>query len=154
MTTLNVIFRRATRDDLPAIVVLLATDDLGKGREDASMPLAQPYLDAFVAIEADKNQLLSVAEDGGTVVGTLMLTFIPGLSRMGAWRGQIEAVRIAQSHRGAGLGEQFFKWAIERCRERGCSLVQLTTDKTRADAHRFYDKLGFTASHEGYKLTL
>lgn len=147
-------FRRATREDLESIVSLLAADELGKGREDPTLPLAQPYLDAFTAIEADNNQLLSVATDDTQVVGTLMLTFIPGLSRFGAWRGQIEAVRIANTHRGARLGEQFFEWAIAQCRERDCSLIQLTTDKTRNDAHRFYDKLGFTASHEGYKLNL
>lgn len=150
----QIIFRRAAAADLPPIVALLADDGLGRGREDANLPLAQPYLDAFAAIEADSNQLLSVADDSGTVAATLMLTFIPGISRKGAWRGQIEAVRVAASHRGSGLGHRYFEWAIARCRERGCSLVQLTSDKTRADAHRFYDALGFTASHEGYKLAL
>lgn len=147
-------FRRALGDDLPAIVALLANDDLGRGREDARLPLSQPYRDAFAAIEADPNQLLSVADDGGTVVGTLMLTFVPGISRMGAWRGQIEAVRIAATHRGGGLGRRYFVWAIEVCKERQCSLVQLTSDKTRADAQRFYKSLGFVASHVGHKLTL
>lgn len=118
------------------------------------MPLAQAYLDAFVAIEADPNQLLSVADDKGDVVGTLMLTFIPGISRLGAWRGQIEAVRIAATHRGEGLGRTYFEWAIAQCQARGCSLVQLTSDKTRHDAQRFYKSLGFVASHEGYKLIL
>jgi GNAT superfamily N-acetyltransferase len=96
-----------------------------------------------------------VAVDGaGAVVGTLQLSFIPGIARTGAWRGQIEAVRIAQALRGSGVGQQMFEWAIAQCRARGCTLVQLTTDKGRPDAHRFYEKLGFVASHEGYKLGL
>lgn len=147
-------FRRATGADLPAIVALLADDGLGQGREDPSLPLAQAYLDAFAAIAADPNQLLAVAEAGGAVVGTLQLTFLPGLSHKGAWRGQIESVRIASSQRGTGLGQRMFEWAIAECRARGCRIVQLTTDKTRADAHRFYARLGFVASHEGFKLKL
>lgn len=103
---------------------------------------------------ADPNQLLAVAESAGRVVGTLQLSFIPGLSRLGMTRGQIEAVRIATSHRSAGAGQAMFDWAIGQCRARGCALVQLTTDKTRPDAHRFYERLGFVASHEGYKLGL
>ena len=155
MTAPDITFRPANEADLPAIIALLAADQLGATREDASVPLAKPYLDAFRAIDTDDNQLLTVAVDGnGTVIGTLQITFIPGLSRSGAWRGQIEAVRIAESHRSAGLGHQMFTWAIDKCRARGCKLVQLTTDKTRPDAHRFYEKLGFVASHEGYKLKL
>ena len=106
------------------------------------------------AIAADTNQQLVVAVQGDTVVGTLQLSFIPGMARRGAWRGQIEAVRIAAPLRGSGLGHRMFEWAIDTCRARGCQLVQLTTDKTRSDAHRFYESLGFVASHEGYKLTL
>ena len=151
---MTVQFRPATRADLSAIVALLAADRLGATREEAGEPLAECYRQAFEAMARDPNQLLAVAEEGGTVVGTLQLTFIPGLSRKGSWRGQIEAVRVAASHRGRGLGERFFRWAIDRCRERGCSLVQLTTDRSRADAHRFYDALGFEASHVGYKLRL
>lgn len=148
-------FRPAQEADLPAIIALLAADQLGQAREDASMPLAKAYVDAFSAIDADQNQLLAVAVDiDDTVIGTLQLTFIPGLARSGAWRGQIEAVRVAEAHRSSGLGQQMFEWAIEHCRARGCKLVQLTTDKTRPDAHRFYEKLGFEASHEGYKLKL
>lgn len=147
-------FRRATGADLPAIIALLAADQLGATREDASVPLDACYFSAFAAIDADPNQCLAVAEQGGGVIGTLHLTFIPGLSRKGSWRGQIEAVRIAEAHRGDRLGQAFFEWAIAQCRDRGCSLVQLTTDKTRADAHRFYDRLGFDASHVGYKLRL
>jgi GNAT superfamily N-acetyltransferase len=150
----RIVFRRAQPADLPAIVALLANDILGQGREDASSPLNPNYVDAFQAILTDPNQLQMVATSDGEVIGTLQLTFIPGLARKGAWRGQIEAVRIAETHRGSGVGQQMFEWAIEQCRARGCNLVQLTTDKTRADAHRFYDRLGFVDSHIGYKLTL
>ncbi len=101
----------------------------------------------------DPNQLLAVADDGA-VVGCMQISFIPGLSRRGMWRGQIESVRIAASHRGAGLGRRFFEWAISRCRDRGCGLVQLTTDASRADAARFYQSLGFVGSHTGMKLPL
>lgn len=147
-------FRRATEADLPAIVAMLADDGLGTGREDASLPLAPAYLAAFAAIAADTNQFLAVAELDGAVVGTLQLSFIPGLSHKGAWRGQIESVRVASSQRGTGLGQRIFAWAIAECRARGCRLVQLTTDKSRDDAHRFYARLGFVASHEGFKLKL
>ena len=146
--------RRAAEADLAAIVAMLADDPLGVAREDTSKPPADVYVAAFRAIESDPNQHLAVMTDGGAVVGTLQLTFIAGLSRKGALRGQIEAVRIATSHRGAGLGRRLFEWAIAECRARGCRTVQLTTDKSRADAHRFYDRLGFEASHIGYKLTL
>jgi GNAT superfamily N-acetyltransferase len=152
--TQDVTIRRATGDDLAAIIALLADDELGQGREDAREPLASAYTDAFAAIDADANQFLAVAEVGGAVSGVLQLTFIPGLSRRGAWRGQIESVRIVRGQRGAGLGQRMFAWAIATCRERGCGLVQLTTDKSRSDAHRFYERLGFVASHEGYKLTI
>ena len=150
----HVAFRRAQPADLPAIVALLADDVLGQQREDASSPPNPNYVDAFQAILADPNQLQTVATSGDEVIGTLQLTFIPGLARKGAWRGQIEAVRIAETHRGSGVGQQMFEWAIDQCRARGCNLVQLTTDKTRSDAHRFYDRLGFVDSHVGYKLAL
>jgi len=146
--------RRATSADLPAMVAMLADDALGREREAPGLPLAQAYLDAFAAIEADPNQLLAVAEAEGAPVGMLQVTFIPGLSHRGAWRGQIESVRAAAGRRGSGLGRQMVEWAVERCRERGCGIVQLTTDKSRADAHRFYARLGFRATHEGFKLKL
>ena len=149
-----VTFRRATAADLPAIVAMLADDGLGRGREDASLPLARGYTDAFAAIEADPNQLLAVADSDGVVVGTLQLTFLPGLSHKGAWRGQVESVRVASSRRGTGLGQAMLEWAVAECRARGCRMVQLTTDKSRDDAHRFYARLGFVASHEGFKLKL
>lgn len=147
-------FRRAQAFDLPDIVALLADDPIGARREDASTPLAQPYLDAFKAIDADPNQLLAVVTDATQVIGTLQISFIPGISRKGSWRGQIEAVRIARHWRHAGIGTRVFEWAIGQCRARGCGLVQLTTDKDRAAAHKFYESLGFTASHVSYKLAL
>lgn len=149
----NILFRKAERRDLPAIVALLADDPLGRLREAVGEVPDAAYEAAFTAIEADPNQFLAVAEDDGEIVGTLQLTFIPGLSRGGAWRGQIEAVRIASGRRREGLGHQIFEWAISECRARGCRLVQLTTDKSRPDAHRFYEDLGFVASHVGYKLS-
>ncbi|MEZ4570249.1 MAG: GNAT family N-acetyltransferase [Thermomicrobiales bacterium] len=150
----DVSFRRATEADIQAIVDLLADDILGRGREDPGTPPNSAYLEAFSAIDADPNQLLVVATANDDVIGTLQLTFIPGLTRMGAWRGQIEGVRIAAGCRGAGLGQQMFEWAIEQCRSRGCQLVQLTTDRERPEAHRFYENLGFVSSHIGYKLAL
>ena len=146
--------RRATAADLPAIVALLAKDNLGETREDASTPLNPRYTQAFAAVEADANQLLAVVEADGAVAGCLQLSFIPGISRLGTWRGQIEGVRIADSHRGGGLGRRMIAWALETCRERGCGLVQLTSDKQRADAIRFYESLGFKATHEGMKISL
>ena len=147
-------YRRATEADLEAIVALLADDVLGATREQAAEEVSERYRRAFAEIDADPNQFLCVVEEGGRIVGTLQLTFIPGLSRGGGKRGQIEAVRIARDRRGDGLGEAMFDWAIAECRNRGCTLVQLTTDKARPDAHRFYDRLGFEPSHIGYKLHL
>lgn len=150
----NVIFRRATHCDVAATIALLADDPLGSVREDLSAGATGLYLDAFQTIDADPHQLLAVADADGVVSGCLQLTFIPGLSRKGMWRGQIEAVRIDRGLQGQGIGSQFLAWAIVQCRQRGCGLVQLTTDKTRAEAHRFYEKHGFVASHEGMKLAL
>ena len=150
----SIIFRKATRDDLGAVIALLADDEFGRKRERVETPPADCYVKAFEAISVDPNQQVIVAIEDGAIVGTMQLTFLPGLSRQGQWRGQIEAVRIAASRRGGGLGRQMMEWAIAQCRARGCGLVQLTSDKARHDAHRFYDNLGFVASHEGYKLTL
>jgi ribosomal protein S18 acetylase RimI-like enzyme len=147
-------FRRASAADLEDIVALLADDELGRKREDPDPPLNPRYIDAFAAIDADRNQFLAVVEEGGQIVGCLQLSFIPGLSRLGLWRGQIESVRIASTRRGGGLGKRLFEWAIEECRKRGCEIVQLTTDKSRTDARRFYEGLGFVASHEGMKRAL
>jgi ribosomal protein S18 acetylase RimI-like enzyme len=148
------IVRKARAADLPAIIAMLADDELGKKREDASSPPNPAYIAAFAAMDADPNQFMAVAEIGGEIVGCLQLTIIPGLSRKGMWRGQIESVRVASSQRGSGLGHKLFEWAIGECRKRGCGLVQLTTDKSRKDAKRFYETLGFVAEHEGMKLSL
>jgi ribosomal protein S18 acetylase RimI-like enzyme len=150
----EIVFRPAGPADLPRIIALLVDDTLGRAREDAADPPAPGYVAAFAAIERDPNQLLVVVEQRGVVVGCLQLSFIPGLSHQGAWRGQIESVRIAASERGGGLGRRMFDWAIGECRTRGCRLVQLTSDKTRPDAIRFYESLGFKPSHEGMKLAL
>ncbi|OWV96513.1 GNAT family acetyltransferase [Rhizobium sp. R72] len=145
-------FRPARSSDLPDIIDLLADDDLGATREIVSDPPDARYVAAFAAIEADPNQLLAVAvNERDRVVGCLQLTFIPGLSRTGMWRGQIESVRIARDARGSGLGSDFIEWAVARCAERGCGLVQLTSDKSRTESIRFYEKLGFVASHQGLK---
>ena len=119
-----------------------------------SDPPADEYSAAFEAIDKDPNQFLAVMVDGSEVVGTLQLTFIPGIARRGALRGQIEAVRIASNRRGESLGERLIEWAIAECRARNCAFVQLTTDRSRTDAHRFYDRLGFEPTHIGYKLKL
>jgi GNAT superfamily N-acetyltransferase len=151
---MTMIFRPATTADLPAILAMLIDDELGKLREDPGTPLNPAYLAAFEAITRDPNQLLAVADRDGQVVGCFQLSFLPGLSHRGAWRGQIEGFRIAASERGSGLGKAMMEWAIAQCRARGCRMVQLTTDKRRHDAHRFYARLGFVASHEGMKLEL
>ena len=151
---MNVTFRRARRDDLPSIVALIAADQIGQMREDSSTPLDGAYIEAFAAIERDDNQVLAVAEHDGAVIGCLQITFIPGISRRGMWRGNIESVRVAKALRGKGIGRAYFEWAIARCRERGCKLVQLTMDKRRNEASLFYQSLGFKPSHEGMKLSL
>lgn len=147
-------FRLATRDDLAAIVRMLADDPLGSQRERATDPLPRAYSDAFEAIDRDPNQELIVAEVDGRVVGTLQLTFIPGISRQGMWRGLIEGVRVDSGTRAMGLGRRMVEHAIERARARGCAMVQLTSDKSRHDAIRFYESLGFEATHEGMKRML
>jgi GNAT superfamily N-acetyltransferase len=148
------ILRDARREDVPIIVRMLADDPLGSRRERYEEPLPQAYYDAFEATANDPNNRHMIAEVDGNLVGTLHLVFIRGVARMGATRAQIEAVRIAAGQRGEGIGRKMIEAAIEMARERGCSLVQLTTDKTRKDAHRFYESLGFAASHEGMKLSL
>lgn len=150
----ELLFRDANPGDLPAIVALLAEDTLGEKREDASVPLDPGYEAAFAAIRSDPGQRLIVAELEGRVVGTMQLSTIPGIAFKGAWRGQIEAVRIASDLRGRGLGEQFIAWGVEQFRGEGCKMVQLTSHKDRTGAHRFYERLGWTRSHEGFKLSL
>lgn len=146
--------RETTSDDLPAIVALLADDENGALREDARLPLDPGYVAAFDAIAALPNQELIVAEQDGRIVGTMQLSYLPGLSFRGRWRGQIEAVRIASALRGHGLGTAMIEWAVERCRARGCKMVQLTSKRTRLDAHRFYERMGWDKSHSGFKLML
>jgi len=147
--------RRATADDVTAIAGLLTDDEIGATREVTPGGDLTPYRDAFHVIDADPGQLLVVAATpDGTVAGTLQLTFIPGMARQGALRAQIEGVRVGSGYRGQRLGEAMMNWATAEARRRGCVLVQLTSDKRRTDAHRFYDRLGFTASHQGFKLML
>ena len=141
-------------DDLPAIVGLLADDFIGQGRENIGPPLHSDYFDAFEAIDDDPNQVFVVFESEAVIIGCLQLSFIPGLSRQGAWRGQIESVRISSERRGAGLGQEMISWAVDTCRERGCRIIQLTSDKARTDAAEFYRALGFVASHEGFKQSI
>lgn len=154
MNDFSLTFRPALRNDLERIVQLLADDPLGSGREQSSLPLASSYERAFEAIVEDVNNELVVAEQAGTVVGVLQITFIPYLTHKGSWRALIEGVRVAAEARSTGVGKQLFVWAIGLARERGCRLVQLTSDKSRPDAIRFYQSLGFIASHEGMKLQL
>jgi GNAT superfamily N-acetyltransferase len=151
----EVTFRRAQRGDVPTIVAMLADDDLGAERESVADPLPAAYWQAFEAIDADERQLLVVGEDGdGAVVATLQLSFLPSLTYVGGERAQVEAVRVAASTRGEGVGGQLMEWAIAQARARGCRLVQLTTNVSRPDAHRFYEALGFERSHVGMKLML
>ncbi|WP_229743444.1 GNAT family N-acetyltransferase [Aliidongia dinghuensis] len=147
-------YRRATATDLPALVAMLADDMLGQARERPEDPLPDAYRAGFAAIDEDPRQLLLVVERAGAIAGMLQLTFIPGISHMGAWRCQIEGVRVASTARGAGIGEAMLRHAIGVAREHGCRIVQLTTNKARADAKRFYERLGFEPAHEGMKLTL
>lgn len=144
--------RPAVPDDISAIVAMLADDPLGSQRESPDDPT--PYLSAMERVTSDPNQHLMVAVRDGRVVGTLQLTIIPGLSRKGATRALIEAVRIHADERGSGLGTQLIEWAIDESRHQDCRLVELTSDATRTDAHRFYERLGFVASHVGFKLPL
>ncbi|WDZ88066.1 GNAT family N-acetyltransferase [Micromonospora cathayae] len=158
--------RTAVRGDLAAIVALLADDVLGRSREVAAVDdttadttagdtvVDEAYQRAFADIDADPRNQLVVAEQDGEVIGCLQITYIPGLGRHGTERSLIEAVRVRSDRRGAGVGRAMLTWAIDQARGRGCGLVQLTTDKRRTDAQRFYLGLGFTASHEGMKLAL
>ena len=150
-STSTVRIRAARREDVPAIVRLLADDTLGAKREQATDPLPQAYWNAYDAMTAHGGNELLIAEDDGEIVGCLQLTVIPGLSRMGMTRGQLEGVRVSSKHRGRRIGEALVAAATDRARALGCSLVQLTTDKTRVDAHRFYERLGFESTHIGMK---
>jgi GNAT superfamily N-acetyltransferase len=149
---MNVNFRKANRSDVPHIVQLLAEDTIGMTREQYKEPLPQSYYAAFDVINADKNNWLIVAELDNKIIGTLQLTFITYLTYQGGKRALIEGVRTDKSVRGKGIGRAMLEWAIQKAKEEGCHVVQLTTDKRRPDALEFYKKLGFVASHEGLKL--
>ena len=154
MTDFALTFRQAIAGDLPVIVELLANDALGRGREQVSDPLPETYSSAFEAIAADPNNELVVACLGEEIVGVLQLTFIPYLTYQGSWRALIEGVRVADGYRSQKIGQRLLGWAVNRAKVKGCRMVQLTTDKARPDALRFYERLGFRATHEGLKLGL
>ena len=150
----DLIFRTAVLDDLPSIVCLLADDDLGSQREKYEDPLPESYYAAFRQITSDPNHQLIVAELEGKIVGTLHLMFLPSISYQGGLRAQVESVRVDKECRNLGIGSRMMAWTIERAKERGAHVVQLTTHLSRKDAHRFYEKMGFKGSHLGMKLDL
>lgn len=152
--TADIVFRIARREDVPVIVRMLADDELGSQRESVEEPLPESYYTAFEQLERDDNHELIVAELGGEVVGTLHLIFLPSLSYQGGLRAQVESVRVDKKCQNQGLGSRMMKWAIERAKQRGAHIVQLTTHRSREDAHRFYERLGFKGSHLGMKLSL
>ncbi len=147
--TPGVIIRRTRRDDVPAIIAMLADDHLGAARERVEEPLPQAYYDTFARVDGDPLFRLLVAEQGGRVVGSLQLCMLPGLSSQGGSRGLIEDVRVASDCRSRGIGEQLVQWAVAEARSNGCKLVELLTHHTRVDAQRFYERLGFARSHVG-----
>jgi ribosomal protein S18 acetylase RimI-like enzyme len=148
----SITIRRARRDDVGAIVAMLADDALGSARERLEEPLPATYFEAFERLDANRNIQLVVAEEGGAVVGCLQLCILPGISSQGASRGLIEDVRVASHRRSRGIGEQLVQWAVTEARARGCRLIELLTHHTRVDAQRFYARLGFQASHVGMTL--
>jgi GNAT superfamily N-acetyltransferase len=147
-------YRLATRTDVPDIVRMLVEDDLAAQRERFETPLPQAYYEAFEAIDMDPNHELAVAEIDGEVIGSLHLMFLPSISYQGGMRAQVESVRVDKRLRGQGIGVEMMEWALDRARQRGCCLMQLTSHKSRTDAHRFYERLGFTKSHIGMKIYL
>ena len=154
---MDLVFREATAADVPEIINMLASDSLGKQREVAAATpddLESAYLVAFDEINEDPNNRLAVVESDGRLAGVLQITFIPYLTYGGSWRCMIEGVRVHRDFRGKGLGTRFLEWAIGQARARDCKIVQLTSDKRRTDAIRFYERLGFRATHEGFKLHL
>ena len=150
----DLIARQMQKADLGVVVSLLADDEIGRSREDNANVVHADYLRAFEHIHSDDNQYAAIFEINGETVGCLQITFIPGLSRRGSLRGQIEGVRVSRDFRGKGYGAKMIAWAITKCRDRGCKMVQLTSDKKRENAIQFYEKLGFVKSHDGFKLTL
>lgn len=154
MKAKEVVFRRAERADLPSIVRMLAEDDLGSQRERFEDPLPESYYSAFEQIDKGSNHELIVAELDGEVIGTLHLIFLPSISYQGGLRAQVESVRVDRNWRNRGIGGELMNWVIERAKARGAHLIKLTSHKSREDAHRFYERLGFTKSHVGMKLNL
>ncbi|MDD1523239.1 MULTISPECIES: GNAT family N-acetyltransferase [Bradyrhizobium] len=149
MSAETVSIRPARREDVAAIVAMLADDHLGRARERVEDPLPAVYYDAFARVERDPNLTLVVAESEGRVVGCLQLAILPGLSSQGGSRGLLEDVRVAADCRSRGIGERLVQWAVTEAKARGCNLVELLTHQTRVDAQRFYERLGFAASHVG-----
>jgi N-acetylglutamate synthase-like GNAT family acetyltransferase len=149
MTANSISIRRARREDVDEIVAMLADDALGSARERIETPLPDSYFQAFARLDADPKIKLVVAEEEGAVVGCLQLCILPGLSSQGASRGLIEDVRVDARCRSRGIGEQLVRWAVDEARAQGCKLVELLTHHTRVDAHRFYERLGFSRSHVG-----
>ena len=147
-------YRDATAADLRFIIELIVEDSVVATNDDPADAGDAAYVDALAAISADPNQEMLIVERDAVPVGCFQLSYLPGLMRRGMWRGQIEVVHVAAAHRNAGLGSAMMRWAVERCRARGCGMVQLTSNKQRLDAHRFYERLGFAKSHEGFKLYL
>ena len=154
MTQPEILFRPARREDVPSIIRMLADDDLGSQRERYEDPLPEPYYVAFEQIGNDPNHELIVAERNGEVIGTLHLMFLPSVSYQGGLRAQVESVRVDKRFQSQGIGSEMMRWVVERAKQRGAHMVQLTTHKTRADAHRFYERLGFEGSLLGMKLSL
>jgi len=154
MSRKEITFRLATRADLPSIVRMLADDELGSQREHYVVPIPEPYYAAFEEINSDPNHELIVAELNREVIGTLHLMFLPSISFQGGLRAQIESVRVDRKNQNQGIGTEMMQRTIERARKRGAQVVQLTTHQSREDAHRFYERLGFKASHVGMKLNL
>lgn len=150
----QIIIRKATRHDVPEIVRLLADDMLGSKREAYENGIAQSYYDAFETINRDNNQMLVMAEIEGKTVGTLQISYITNMSHSGAKRAMIEGVHVDATLRSKGIGQYMMEWAVTESKKQGCRFVQLTSNKQRKDAHRFYERLGFMASHEGFKLGL
>ena len=144
-------YRAARREDLPLIVGLIVEDSVVATDDDPADALDADYTAALAAIDADPNQEMIVVEMDGAAIGCFQLSYIPGLMRRGMWRGQIELVHVSDTMRNRGIGAEMMRWALQRCRERGCGMVQLTSNKRRTDAHRFYERLGFLKSHEGFK---
>jgi GNAT superfamily N-acetyltransferase len=144
-------YRNATPEDLPFIVGLIVEDSVVATDDSVAAAREPDYDNALAAITADPNHEMFVVDNDGVPVGCFQLSYLPGLMRRGMWRGMIEVVHVSAAERNKGIGAEMMRWALERCRERGCGMVQLTSNKKRTDAHRFYVRLGFHQSHEGFK---